>query len=70
MNAIFVNNSGDMLRWLIAAMVVAKIVNYLYVKIPDNAEEPWKLRIASIQSYLVGDLVSKVLIVDCLRSNE
>jgi hypothetical protein len=51
-----------MLRWLIAAMVVAKIVNYLYVKIPDNAEEPWKLRIASIQSYLVGDLVSKVLI--------
>ena len=53
-----------MLRWLIAAMVVAKIVNYLYVKIPENAEEPWKLRIASIQSYLVGDLVSKVLIVD------
>ena len=53
-----------MLRWLIAAMVVAKIVNYLYVKIPDNAEEPWKLRIASIRSYLVGDLVSKVLIVE------
>ena len=50
-----------MLRWLTALIVVLNIVKYVYIKVPDNAEEPWKVRLSSFGSFFTGDLVSRTL---------
>ena len=50
-----------MLRWLTALIVVLNIVKYVYIKVPDNAEEPWKVRLSSFGSFFSGDLVSRTL---------